>query len=84
MGLMAEPLFAERASPRTHGLVRDFGSWMTAEQRRIFALCQRFLEDRDEADSATQDVFLKAYQNLPKLEDPAKFPGWLKPLQFSC
>lgn len=25
----------------------------------------------------SQDVFLKAYQNLPKLDDPAKFSGWL-------
>jgi RNA polymerase sigma-70 factor, ECF subfamily len=79
MGLMAEPLWAERAEPNlNNGLVRDFGSWMTAEQRRIFSLCQRFLEDRDEADSATQDVFLKAYQALKRgaandLEDPARW-----------
>ena len=25
----------------------------------------------------SQDVFLKAYQNLPKLDDPARFSGWL-------
>jgi RNA polymerase sigma-70 factor (ECF subfamily) len=40
-------------------------------------LCQRFLQDRDEADSATQDVFLKAFQALKRggtdLEDPARW-----------
>ncbi len=41
-------------------------------------MCNRFLEDRDEADSATQDVFLKAYQALkkedaPELDDPARW-----------
>jgi RNA polymerase sigma-70 factor (ECF subfamily) len=75
MGLMAEPLVAERTDA---GLVRDFGGWMLSEQRRIYSLCQRFLQDRDEADSATQDVFLKAYQALKKqdskdLDDPARW-----------
>jgi len=75
MGLMAEPLLAERTEP---SLLRDFGAWMASEQRRVYALCQRFLQDRDEADSATQDVFLKAYQALRRedakdLDDPARW-----------
>src|SRR5579862_1790001 len=75
MGVMAEPMLAERAES---GVLRDFGSWMTSEQRRIYSLCQRFLQDRDEADSATQDVFLKAFQALIKedakeLDDPARW-----------
>src|SRR5271165_6622440 len=75
MGLMAEPLLAEQSESV---LVRDFGAWMTSEQRRVYALCQRFLQDRDEADSATQDVFLKAYQALIRddareLDDPARW-----------
>jgi len=78
MGLMAEPLEAERADSAQQGLTRDFGRWMTAEQRRIYSLCQHFLQDRDEADSATQDVFLKAYQALTRgageeLDDPARW-----------
>src|SRR5579862_3151670 len=75
MGLVAEPLLAERAE---NGLLRDFGTWMVSEQRRVYGLCQRLLQDRDEADSATQDVFLKAYLALKKedakeLEDPARW-----------
>src|SRR5271154_2945365 len=75
MGVMAEPLLAEQVES---GLLRDFGAWMTSEQRRVYSLCQRFLQDRDEADSATQDVFLKAYQALSKedakdLDDPARW-----------
>ena len=75
MGLMAQPLLAERSESRVLG---DFGTWMTSEQRRIYALCQRFLQDRDEADSATQDVFLKAFQALSRdagrdLDDPARW-----------
>lgn len=78
---MAEPLVAARMEPdpaAAAGVPRDFSSWMASEQRRVFALCQRFLQDRDEADSATQDVFLKAYQALTRedaqqLEDPSRW-----------
>ena len=72
LGNIAEPLVSARTSAE---LVSDFSAWMASEQRRIFAMCQRLLQDQDEADSATQDVFFKAYQALVKedakdLEDP--------------
>ncbi len=75
IGLVAQPVLVEQAGS---GLLRDFSAWMISEQRRIYALCQRFLQDRDEADSATQDVFLKAFQALKRedakeLEDPARW-----------
>jgi RNA polymerase sigma-70 factor (ECF subfamily) len=59
--------------------LRDFGSWMATEQKRVFLLCRRMLQDTDEADSATQDVFLKAYRALggktcaEELDNPAKW-----------
>ncbi len=53
-----------------HGAdLRTFGSWMTSEQKRIFLLCRRILQDADEADSVTQDVFLKAYKALSAKAD---------------
>ena len=75
MGLVSQPLLAEQAGS---GLLRDFSAWMTSEQRRVYALCQRLLQDRDEARSATQDVFLKADQALKRedakeLRDPARW-----------
>ncbi len=44
----------------------DFGSWMASEQKRIYLLCRRLLQDSEEADSATQDVFLKAFKALQR------------------
>jgi RNA polymerase sigma-70 factor (ECF subfamily) len=75
MGLMAGPALAARTET---GVLRDFSAWMASEQRRVFGLCNRLLRDPDEADSATQDVFLKAYQALNKedakaLDDPARW-----------
>jgi RNA polymerase sigma-70 factor (ECF subfamily) len=76
---MATPLVTARAAVGAGaGSVADFGAWMAAEQRRVFALCYRLLQDPDEADSATQDSFLKAYQAMRKedareLDDPARW-----------
>jgi RNA polymerase sigma-70 factor, ECF subfamily len=74
-GQMVHSLVTARTSTE---LVSDFGAWMSSEQRRIFGLCLRLLQDPDEAGSATQDVFLKAYQALKKqdaqqLDDPARW-----------
>ena len=57
---------------------REFGTWMVSEQKRVFLLCRRMLEDSAEADSATQDTFLKAWQALNRqdsksLDDPGKW-----------
>lgn len=74
-------LAADRVETETQlraGL-RDFGPWMASEQQRIFLLCRRMLQNDDEADSATQDVFLKAYKALrsrpeiAELDNPAKW-----------
>ncbi len=67
MGVMVEPMAPGCVSEAGHaGAALDFGTWMMAEQRRIFSLCYRFLQDRDEADMATQDSFLKAHQAMER------------------
>src|SRR6202040_58830 len=79
MGLMAGPALAARTETgQLRDFSADFTAWMASEQRRVFGLCWRLLRDSDEADSATQDVFLKAYQALRKqdakaLDDPARW-----------
>lgn len=75
MTVMAERL---DAGVRAEVGIGDFGSWMAAEQRRVFLICRRMLQDPDEADSATQDVFLKAFRAIQRgdggaLENPGKW-----------
>jgi DNA-directed RNA polymerase specialized sigma24 family protein len=59
----------------------EFGAWMAAEQKRVYLLCRRMLQDPGEADCATQDVFLKAYNALNRMdsetEDPDAKGRWL-------
>ena len=75
MGAMADSLGANLEALAD---TREFGAWMASEQRRVFLLCCRMLQDAEEADSATQDTFLKAWLALkrpdPKsLDDPSKW-----------
>jgi RNA polymerase sigma-70 factor (ECF subfamily) len=75
MGVMAERLETELEDQSS---TRVFGAWMAAEQKRIFLLCQRMLRDPEDADSAAQDTFLKAWQALNKvgampLDEPEKW-----------
>ena len=63
----------------------DFEAWMAVEQKRVFLLCLRLLRNSDEADSATQDVFVEAYRTLekrgrPAIQEPAK---WLTRVAFN-
>jgi RNA polymerase sigma-70 factor, ECF subfamily len=56
----------------------DFGTLMVEEQKRIYLLCLRMLRNSDEADSATQDVFVEAYRALERsdkspIQEPAKW-----------
>ncbi len=65
MGAMADSLEANLAAlADTREFEAQFGAWMASEQRRIFLLCRRMLQDGEDADAATQDTFLKAWQAL--------------------
>jgi len=75
MGVMADRLEASLGSEAS---TREFSTWMLSEQKRVFLLCRRMLQDVSEADAATQDTFLKAWQALNRseskeLDDPGKW-----------
>jgi RNA polymerase sigma-70 factor, ECF subfamily len=75
MGAMADRL---EANLDVIADTREFGAWMVSEQKRVFLLCRRMLQDAGDADSATQDTFLKAWLALKgseskHLDDPAKW-----------
>lgn len=46
-------------------------------EKRVFNYLNRLVGNREDALDLSQDVFLKAYQNLKKLEDPGRFAPWL-------
>ena len=60
-----------------HGEVEAFNLLISRWEKRVFNYLLRILQNREDALDLSQDVFLKAYQNLRKLDDPQRFPAWL-------
>ena len=59
------------------GDVEAFNLLVSRWERRVFNYLLRLLANREDALDVSQEVFLKAYQNLPKLDAVEKFAGWL-------
>jgi RNA polymerase sigma-70 factor, ECF subfamily len=59
------------------GNVEAYNLLISRWDRRIFNYLLRLVKNREDAMDLSQDVFLKAYQNLAKLEDPSRFSPWL-------
>ncbi|HCE00733.1 MAG TPA: RNA polymerase subunit sigma-24 [Armatimonadetes bacterium] len=58
----------------------DFGAFERLFERHrvmVFRIAYRMTGRRDDAEDITQDAFLKAYQNLHRYRDEARFTTWL-------
>ena len=66
VNMKAAAVELEAAKPDTSVRIADFAGWMASEQRRIYTLCLRMLRNDHDADSATQDAFLKAFRTLER------------------
>ncbi|HLH38231.1 MAG TPA: sigma-70 family RNA polymerase sigma factor [Bryobacteraceae bacterium] len=59
------------------GDVEAYNLLVSRWERRVYSYLVRLVNNREDAMDLSQDVFLKAYQNLGKLDDPARFSSWL-------
>lgn len=59
------------------GKVDAFNVLITRWEKRIFNYLRRLSGREEDAMDLAQDVFLKAWQSLPRLEDPSRFGPWL-------
>lgn len=59
------------------GELYAFNQLMKSWQKRIFNFSYRYLNDYDEASEVTQQTFIKAWQAIRTLKDPARFRAWL-------
>jgi len=72
------PLIARTLAgdPRAYAeVVRTF-------QHMVYTVCHRVLRNTEDAEEATQDTFVKAYQNLAGYSGGAKFSTWLYSIAF--
>jgi RNA polymerase sigma-70 factor, ECF subfamily len=59
------------------GHVDAYNILVSRWEKRVYNYLLRLVRNREDALDLAQDVFLKAFQNLKKLEDPARFSAWL-------
>jgi RNA polymerase sigma-70 factor, ECF subfamily len=61
----------------TRGDVEAYNLLVSRWERRVYNYLLRITNHREDALDLAQDVFLKAHQNLRKLDDPGRFAPWL-------
>lgn len=59
------------------GNVEAYNLLVSRWEKRVYNYLLRITANREDALDLTQDVFLKTYQNLRKLDDPSRFAPWL-------
>ena len=59
------------------GREEGFNRLVTKHKDRIYGLCLRLLSDRDLAEDAAQESFVKVYHGLKEFRMEAKFSSWL-------
>jgi RNA polymerase sigma-70 factor (ECF subfamily) len=59
------------------GDVEAYNLLVSRWEKRVFNYLLRLTASPDDALDLSQDTFLKAYQNIGKLDDPARFGPWL-------
>lgn len=56
---------------------RAFEALVSQYKRRVFAVALRLMGNREEAEDQAQEVFLKVYRGVRKLDDPATLTSWI-------
>ncbi len=68
---------AELAALSQQGDLDAFSRLAERWNGRLFRFVRRMLDNDDDARDACQDAMMKAYQNIGRLRDPARFTAWL-------
>lgn len=59
------------------GSIEAYNLLVSRWEKRVYNYLLRLVRNREDSLDLCQDVLLKAYQNLRKLEDPDRFAAWL-------
>jgi RNA polymerase sigma-70 factor (ECF subfamily) len=57
-----------------------FAALANANVDRMYALARVIVRDADRAEDAIQEALVRAWRELPRLRDPARFQAWLRRL----
>jgi RNA polymerase sigma-70 factor (ECF subfamily) len=57
-----------------------FAALVSGASNRLYALACLILRDSDRAEDATQEAFVRAWREIPRLRDADRFDAWLRRL----
>ncbi len=60
-----------------NGDKKAFGNLMTKYKDQVFNFCYAWLGNYEDADDCTQEIFIKAFENLGSFRFDSKFSTWL-------
>ena len=80
---MNESALRQTVEAAQAGDERAFEALFRAYRDSIFSIAMHYLRDRDVAEDITQDAFVRAWDRLPKLREPAAFAGWLRTMTIN-
>jgi RNA polymerase sigma-70 factor (ECF subfamily) len=73
-----EPEVAELVRRARDGETEAFGALVERFRDAVYGLCYHRCGDFDAARDLAQEAFVRAYQHLGQLSEPASFPRWLR------
>jgi RNA polymerase sigma-70 factor (ECF subfamily) len=62
---------------------RAYRALVEKYENKVFTVCMKILRNREDAEEAAQDIFVKAFKLLDTLKDHAKFPNWLMKIAYT-
>lgn len=72
-----DPVILDWVSAALEGDQDAFAELVYTFQDAVYNLCYRMLYDREEAEDASQEAFLRAYLNLARYDPSRSFKTWL-------
>jgi RNA polymerase sigma factor (sigma-70 family) len=66
------------------GDVAAYASLVTKHKSLVFTIILKVVNNREDAEEISQDVFLKAYQSLGTFERKSKFSTWLYRIAYNA
>lgn len=65
------------------GNANAFANLVDRYKEMVFTLCLRMLRNREEAEEAAQDTFIKTFKSLERYKGDAKFSTWLYKIAYN-
>ncbi|MEB2777084.1 RNA polymerase sigma factor [Algoriphagus sp. D3-2-R+10] len=65
------------------GNMNAYGQLIQKHEKYSFTLAMRILKNREEAEEASQDAFMKAFHSLKTFEGKSKFTTWLYKIVYN-